>query len=224
MDDKTYINSNPLVYQGAKYSESCVEYRLIPLTQELFAIVDADDYDRLAQHKWCVGGKKGQYYAQRKSHGTIVLMHREIIDVPAGFMCDHINHVRLDNRKCNLRVCTPAQNQYNRLPSEHGTSRYKGVCWHKVSRRWEASIGYQNRLIHIGYFDYAEDAAIAYDDMAIHLFGEFACLNYHYRPEIREWIEQMYLFPPMHVDPDGFGENPQPEMSNICTVRHPEKT
>ncbi|MBL7153972.1 MAG: hypothetical protein ISS79_09660 [Phycisphaerae bacterium] len=30
-------------------------------------------------------------------------------------LCDHKNHNTLDNRKCNLRICTAAQNVYNQL-------------------------------------------------------------------------------------------------------------
>lgn len=207
-------------YNDPRQIASCVSHRLIPLTKGQFAIVDADDYERLARYKWYAGGKKGQYYARRRANRITLTMHREIIDVPAGMVCDHINHNTLDNRKYNLRICTPAQNHYNRLPGEHGTSRYKGVCWNKDSRKWEASIGHQNRLIHIGYFEYAEDAAIAYDDMAVQLFGEFACLNFHYRPEIQKWIQQMYLFPPMKVDSNSFNDGyPQPEISGIRCVR-----
>ena len=143
-------------------------------------------------------------------------MHREIIDIPAGMVCDHINHNRLDNRKCNLRSFTSAQNQPNRLPSRNGTSQYKGVCRDKASHKWRAYIGYQNRWIHICYFEDEQEAAIAYDDMAIKLFGEFACLNCQYRPEIRQWKEQMYLFPPMEVDPDYINQsNPYQEKSYI---------
>lgn len=185
--------------------------KFIPLTQGQFAIVDADDYEGLAVHKWCLGGKKGQYYAQRKEHARIVLMHREIIDVPAGMVCDHINHNRLDNRKCNLRSCTYSQNAQNSLPGEHGTSRYKGVCRYKATRKWMAYIGYQNRVIHIGYFDDEEEAAIAYDDMAIKLFGEFACLNCHYRPKIRQWLQDCYLFLPHEIGqwPPSHGAEPE---------------
>ena len=189
--------------------------KFIPLTQGQFAIVDADDYERLAVHKWYLGGWKRKY-AQRSSDGKTIMMHREIIEVPAGMVCDHINHNTLDNRKCNLRSCTLAQNGYNRLPNKNSSSRYKGVCLNKKRRKWAANIRYQNRLIHISYFDEEEEAAIAYDDMAIKLFGEFACLNCQYRPEIRQWIEQMYLFPPMEVDPDCINQsNPYQEKSYI---------
>jgi hypothetical protein len=171
---------------------------LIPLTRGLFAIVDHDDYERITAHKWHAGANKGRFYAQRTSNGKTIKMHHEIIDVPPSFVCDHINHNTLDNRKCNLRICTPAQNTRNQIPGLRGTSRYKGVSWHKEKRKWQANIRYNNEYIHLGYFDYEQDAAIAYDDMAIELFGPFACLNIHWRPEITEWMRQCYLFEMEH--------------------------
>lgn len=172
-------------------------HRVIPLTQGKFAIVDAEDYERLSEHKWCVQRKKGgRFYAVRRAGGKIIRMHREIMNAPPGMVCDHKNHNTLDNRKSNLRTCTQAQNIYNQLPRDGGTSRYKGVYWPKDKCRWEAKIGHNGRAIHIGYYDYEADAAIAYDDMAIELFGEFACLNFDHRPEIRLWIEATYLFDP----------------------------
>lgn len=158
--------------------------------------MDADDNERLAKYKWHASGKKGKFYAARKRNGKTILMHHEIIDVPPAFVCDHINHNTLDNRKCNLRVCTPAQNAHNRLPGRNCKSSYKGVSWHKASHKWAAEIRCNNERIHLGYFDYEQDAAIAYDDMAIELFGPFACLNYNHRPEIAEWLRQCCLFEP----------------------------
>ena len=177
------------------------KHRVITLTQGKFTIVDADDYERLSEHKWYAAKTKGgRFYAARnvvRSAGRrMVLMHREIMNPPPGMVCDHKNHNTLDNRKSNLRICTPAQNAYNQLPKANGTSRYKGVHWRKDHQKWQASIFHDGRRIHIGYYDYEADAAIAYDDMAIDLFGEFACLNFDHRPEIRLWMEATYLFCP----------------------------
>jgi hypothetical protein len=186
---------NDLLLAGAAY-------RLIPLTRGLFAIVDADDYERLSRYKWHAGGKGDNCYAQRCENGKTIKMHNEIIDVPAGLICDHKNHNRLDNRKCNLRSCTYSQNAQNRRPRADCTSGYKGVCWDRDRRKWQARIQHNGRLIHIGYYEYEQDAAIAYDDMAIELFGEFACLNCHYRPEIKRWLERSFLFWPFQNDPE----------------------
>ncbi len=41
-------------------------------------------------------------------------LHKVIMPAPKGMHVDHINGSRLDNRKCNLRVCTHAENQRNK--------------------------------------------------------------------------------------------------------------
>jgi hypothetical protein len=173
-------------------------YCLIPLTRGLFAIVDADDCERLAQYKWYASGKNGNFYAARIHNKKTIYMHNEIIEVPKSFLCDHINHDTLDNRRCNLRVCTRSQNAFNQLPCRKGKSSYKGVSWNRAAKKWQAEIRYHNERIHLGYFDYEQDAAITYDDMAIELFGPFACLNIQYRPEIAEWMRQCHLFEQEH--------------------------
>ena len=165
----------------------------IPLTQGYFAIVDADDYEELNQYKWHVKVKSNGRYAYRTQGRKEIPMHRQILNAPAGMWCDHINHNGLDNRRCNLRLCTPQQNAYNRRPLG-GTSKYKGVHWDRHRRKWRARIRHNGRLIHIGYFDYEADAVIAYDDYAIEMFGEFAYLNHRHRPEIQLWLRETKLF------------------------------
>ena len=129
----------------------------------------------------------------------MISMHRIILDAPEGMYCDHKNHNGLDNRRCNLRLCTNAQNQYNRRLQTGCSSVYKGVCWNKEKKRWQAEIQFEGKAIHIGYYDYQIDAAIAYDDRALELFGEFAYLNCQARPEVKQWIEDNYLFTPKTV-------------------------
>lgn len=42
-------------------------------------------------------------------------LHRVILDCPKGYEVDHINHNKLDNRKCNLRIVTRSENQMNKV-------------------------------------------------------------------------------------------------------------
>lgn len=167
------------------------DYRLIPLTQGKFAIVDAEDYDWLSKYKWCAWKNENAFYACRTEKGHTVFMHRMIMSAPKGLMCDHIDHNGLNNRKSNLRLCTPAQNVHNKRPQRDSSSKYKGVGSKKQSRKWEARIRFQGKLYHLGDFDNQMEAAMAYDDKAAELFGEFAYLNFPERRELRNWIRKI---------------------------------
>ena len=150
---------------------------MIPLTQGKFTIVDAEDYDRLNRYQWYACKCKSTYYAGRVEGGRTIRMHREIMRAPKGVLVDHINHNGLDNRKSNLRLCTNAQNCYNQRASSNGSSRYKGVSWHKCSRKWSARIRCEGKFYNLGDFEDEIEAAMVYDDKAVELFGEFAYLN-----------------------------------------------
>jgi hypothetical protein len=105
-------------------------------------------------------------------------MHRSIITIPDGMLCDHINHNGLDNRKANLRPATAAQNSWNRKKQSGPTSsKYKGV--HKTtSNTWSANITVLGRRIHLGTFKTETAAAKAYDLAAKTHFGPFAYTNF----------------------------------------------
>ena len=93
--------------------------REIPLTQDKVALIDDEDYERIAAHKWCAIRDRSQWYAarntQRDGRNTTVRMHREILGLSLGdgMETDHRNGDGLDNRRDNLRVATHAQNQAN---------------------------------------------------------------------------------------------------------------
>lgn len=159
-------------------------FRRIRLTQGKFAIVDPDDYPRLSKHKWRICRTKGKnvLYAERSirlpnGKYSRLLMHRQIIHVPEGYVIDHINGNGLDNRKANLRPATVAQNAWN-SKKRNPRSGYKGVCFDKDKGLWRAAIVCNRKRIHLGYFKNRTDAAKAYDKAAKKYHGRFASLNF----------------------------------------------
>jgi len=152
--------------------------KLIPLTQDKFAIVDAQDYEWLSKYKWYALKDKRTYYAARSSNRKTLRMHREIMRAPKHLLVDHRDHNGLNNRRSNLRICTLAENIRNRRSNRGSTSKYKGVTWFKARNLFQASITFNGRRIHLGYFKSEIDAAKAYDKKAKELFGEFAYLNF----------------------------------------------
>lgn len=89
-------------------------------------------------------------------------------------LIDHINRNPSDNRWCNLREATRAQNNYNIKKSVRNTSGYKGVSFHKNTNKWKATINVKCKPIHLGLFDNKEQAAEAYIQAAKKYHGEFA--------------------------------------------------
>jgi len=83
----------------------------IPLTQGKFAIVDVEDYDRLAKYKWHTNQDGNNFYAytflSKGNKKKRVFMHRLLMNAPKGLFIDHIDGNGLNNRKCNLRPLHP---------------------------------------------------------------------------------------------------------------------
>lgn len=83
-------------------------------------------------------------------------------DWPAGEI-DHINGNRADNRLCNLRVVSSAQNKHNQHTlRSNKTSQFLGVSWLAIRNKWRAVIGVAGRTMHLGLFDSEHDAQQAY--------------------------------------------------------------
>lgn len=154
------------------------DVRFIPLTQGKFAIVDAEDYERLSKYKWYLKNLGYNSYAYRTDNYRKRAMHREIMNAPDGMVVDHIDGNGLNNSKSNLRICTQAQNVYNNRPKLNTSSKYKGVSFNKNEGKWKVTIKCKGEHFHLGWFRDEKKAARAYDKKAAELFGEFAYLNF----------------------------------------------
>lgn len=74
---------------------------------------------------------------------------------------DHLNGNGLDNRIINLRVVPNRLNGKNLKRSKRNTSGVTGVSWQANMSKWSASIHYDGKSIHLGYFSDINDAAAA---------------------------------------------------------------
>ena len=154
----------------------------IPLTQGMFAIIDADDWSIVSQYKWHAHKVRNTFYAYTHERGNrknrrFIAMHQLIMNTPAGAKVDHVNGNGLDNRSKNLRLATTSQNGQN-ARGRVGTSKFKGVSWTTRESKWRARIKYNGKHHYLGSFTSEEAAAHAYDEKARELFGRFAWLNY----------------------------------------------
>jgi len=140
-------------------------------------LIDDDDYRLVSQYKWHVYKDRNIYYATSKSNGARIKMHRLILNAQPGEIVDHIDGNGLNNQKSNLRICTVQENIRN-MKAILGKSKYKGVSFKKNMKKWQANIGFNYKMLFIGYFQTQEQAAAAYDEVARALFGDYANLNF----------------------------------------------
>jgi pathogenesis-related transcriptional factor and ERF protein len=132
--------------------------------------VDDDDYEKYNHLVWHLSDTG---YAVRRS-GKTVRLHRLIMDCPEGMVVDHLNGDTLDNRKCNLRICTQAEN----IKNHHNT---KGYCYDKSRKKWMAR--YRKKFY--GRYETKEEAKRAY---------KLACSGIEYKTARRK-----YYMLPKHI-------------------------
>ncbi|KXZ53053.1 hypothetical protein GPECTOR_8g48 [Gonium pectorale] len=66
------------------------------------------------------------------------------------------------------------------------TSQYRGVCWNRKNKRWQAAINSGKRYVYLGSFLSEYDAARAFDKAAVKLRGMRAKLNFPYSEYVDE--------------------------------------
>ncbi len=155
------------------------EVKYIALTKGKHALVDTADFERLNRHKWCAmcATDGSGYYAVRRAGSRTILMHREIMNAPDDLVVDHIARNGLNNRRCNLRLCTPLENMYNRRVHSK-SSRFQGVRYLAELHKWGASVKIDGRGEHIGVFADEVEAAKVRDRWAFAFHRRFAYLNF----------------------------------------------
>lgn len=138
----------------------------IELTRGYVATIDPSDVKLVEGYNWTAMVEKNTAYAYRAERRGgkrfIVRMHRMLTEAPSGMDVDHIDGDGLNNRRCNLRVCTESENSRNQRIRSDNTSGYKGVSWLKSRKKWISQIRADGKTIRLGSFGSAEDAYKSY--------------------------------------------------------------
>lgn len=100
---------------------------------------------RMLDNKWCIKA-----------------LHRIITDCPDNLQVDHISRDPLDNRKCNLRICTCKENVHNqgvRITNKVGVT---GISYNSKTNKYTARTPLINgKRKYIGSYNTAEEAIFA---------------------------------------------------------------
>lgn len=124
----------------------------------LKTMFDIEDIEKINQYKWHLHYNKSfkRYDVCANSHfkngkRQYLIFSRFVMNCPDNMVVDHINHNTLDNRKCNLKICTQFENNLNKT---NNTSGCPGVCWDKSRNKWHVMFRNKN----LGRFKTFEEA------------------------------------------------------------------
>lgn len=152
----------------------------VPLTKGYVTLIDDADAEVILRHKWQAKILGRTVYAMRtmriNGKPQPVPMHRLLLGQPPGMDIDHIDGDGLNNQRANLRQCTRLENGKNQRRRTTNSTGFKGV--HFGGGKFHVQIMVNRKQHHIGAFATAEAAALAYDEAARRLHGEFARLNF----------------------------------------------
>lgn len=138
-------------------------------------LIDPDDFEKCSKYSWCIS-KTG--YAVANIRGKVTKMHRYILGVKdPNIVIDHINRNPLDNRKENLRLCTPRENSLNTSVSKNNKTKCLGISIVKKTGKYRARIMVNGKEINLGRYDNIEDAKKVRKEAEMKYFKEFAPIN-----------------------------------------------
>ena len=127
-------------------------------------IVDEEDVEKVLKYSWSYS--TNGYLVTKDKQGHHLALSRYIMNAgDSPLDVDHINRDKSDNRKCNLRMCTRTQNNYNRVSNNF--MGIKGVT--KRSKKYVAQLAGK----YLGLFNTPEEAHEAWKQEALKKHGEF---------------------------------------------------
>ncbi|MBO5534314.1 MAG: AP2/ERF family transcription factor [Clostridia bacterium] len=135
------------------------------------------DLEIAKNRKW-ITGPNGYAVDDKMNHFSRVVMNAGDDEY-----VDHISMDIHDERRENLRLCSWSENNCNKILQSNNKTGYKGVSFHKQSGKYMASLWKDRLYYYGGLHTTPEEAAVAYDEMARAVHGEYARLNFPHNGE-----------------------------------------
>lgn len=179
-------------------------YRCYLFGTDEYCLFDLEDIDVVQQYCWYMDNKSGYirstYWDKESKKSIHVMLHRIIMSKYYnidGMFIDHINHDRSDNRKLNLRVCTPAQNQRNIRSITSNTGERNISIESGRNKKYALTIKYQGKK-YKWRFDTLEEAVKVRDNFYKEHPDEF-----RYNPE-EDYINRNnnIIYPFIFINPE----------------------
>lgn len=136
----------------------------VPLGRGLCTLVDEEDAPLLQETWWAIPGRGAVYVGRTEGRGKdriYVWLHRRIAGAVQGEEVDHINGDTLNNRRCNLRVATHAENMQNRRVSKNSSTGIRGVRFDPKRNRYLARVKVGGKYRYARRFATLEEANAA---------------------------------------------------------------
>lgn len=130
--------------------------------------IDLEDIEKVQQYKWHLNSN-----GYVRSRVSTQYLHRYIMACNSKDDVDHINHDKLDNRKCNLRICKHHENNSNTDVRNSSTS-IKGVYYHSKHDKYYASINSKGVKYTSKYYHNISDAILCREIMELYLHGKYS--------------------------------------------------
>lgn len=139
-------------------------------------IVDLADIELVKYHKW----RYGHNHIITGSGTNIRELSHIILGIPreqdSTTIVDYINGITGDNRRCNLRICTLAQNALNKYHMSNNTTGQGliGIAYDSTRNRYTPEIKFGYQRLHLGRYRTIEEAAYVRLIAEKYLFKEYA--------------------------------------------------
>jgi len=138
------------------------------------ALVSVVDFDFLSKYKWT---KDDRGYVSGRVNGKLISLHHCVMNAEYGQMVDHINGIKTDNRRENLRFSAYKPNAQNlHLKKDGKSSKYRGVS--KKKGRYIVRIIIDYKEHYLGSYDNELKAAEALDMFIVHSGLDHIELNF----------------------------------------------